>query len=177
MSSVRITLLLLLLGAASLQAQEPRWTADVTSASYVEAWDENGGREVAIGGHAGLDRAVWRGLAVRAEGVMLHVSQAGPNAWLRGATAGVRLRRRTRRLRLYLDAAVGRAQARQRVPPSGTRGNYLLIVGAGAEVSAKSVGVTFGGRWWHLSNLGSEGRRRNPDIQALGGFAGLLWRF
>lgn len=170
-------MLIMLLGAASLRAQEPRWSVDVTPASYVEAWDLNDAREFVGGVQSGVDRIVWRGVAVRGEGVLLHVRQDGRDAWLRGATLGLRARRRASVARLFVDVAGGRATAEHRVPPEGTQSNYVLLVGGGVEIPWSGVHITTGARWFHLSNNGSEGRHQKPGIQALGGFAGVGWRF
>jgi hypothetical protein len=178
MRSVKLVVLLIgLLAAAPLDAQEPRWTVDVTPASYVEAWDLNEEREWLTGLQVGIDRAVWRAVAVRAEGLLLHVRQATDDAWLRGATIGMRARRRRDRAQIFLDLAGGRAHAGQPVPPRGTQASYILLLGGGLEIPWSRVHLTASARWFHLSNNGSEGRHQNPDIQALGAFAGIGWRF
>jgi hypothetical protein len=177
MGSVRAIAIFVLVSAASAQAQEPRWTVDITPASYVEAWDRNERRELLIGMHAGIDRVVWRGVALRGESILMHVVQAHRNAWVGGATMGVRARRGGPRKSWYLDLGGGRVVATERVPPRGTRVNYALLVGSGVELTAGATRFTAGGRWFHLSNNGSAGRARNPDIQALGGYLGWWWRF
>ena len=127
--------------------------------------------------HGGVDRRVWRALAIRGEGTLLHVHQNGRDTWLRGAVVAMRARRGTRRVRIFLDAGGGLATAALRVPPTGTRSNYLLLLGGGLEAPWSRFHATLGARWLHLSNGGREGRLANPDIQSLGGFAGLGYRF
>jgi hypothetical protein len=166
-----------LLWATPSVAQEPRWTVDLTPASYVEAWELNDSPEQLLGLHAGLDRRMWRGVAVRGEGLILHVHQNGSDTWMRGATLAMRARRRARRVQVFLDVGGGLATAARRVPPTGTRFNYLLLLGGGLEVPWSRAHVLLGTRWFHISNGGREGRLANPDIQSLGGFAGLGYRF
>jgi hypothetical protein len=177
MSSVNVAALVIVLGLASLQAQEPAWTGDVTAASYVEAWDLNEGREWLNGVQAGLDRGVWRGLAVRVEGVLLHVHQAGEDPWLKGVTLGMRVRRHHRLASLFLDIAGGRASASESVPPRGTRSNYVLLLGGGVEIPWSAGHITVATRWFHISNNGSEGRDQNPDVQSLGLSGGFGFKF
>jgi hypothetical protein len=177
MTHVKTCLLVLVLGSATpAVAQERAWTIDVTSGYYVEAWESNGSTEHLAGIQAGVDGRLWRGVALRGEGVVLRVLQQGTQTWLRGATLGMRARRGSA-ARVFLDTGVGFAMAGEPVPPTGTRLNYLLIVGAGLEVPFSRFHVTAGARWLHVSNGGREGRLRNPDLQSLGAFAGVGWRF
>jgi hypothetical protein len=78
---------------------------------------------------------------------------------------------------VFLDTGVGLATAAQRVPPTGTRRNYLVVLGGGIEVPWSTLHFSAGARWLHVSNGGREGSSRNPDIQSLGGFVGVGWRF
>jgi Lipid A 3-O-deacylase (PagL) len=165
------------LGVPPAFAQEPAWTADLTLASYVEAWELNDSVEHLTGMMGGVDRTVWRGVALRGEGLIHYVHQSGDATWLRGMTLAMRTRRRARTVQMFLDVGCGLAAAARRVPPSGTRSNYLLLLGGGAEVPVAGAHLTAGVRWLHLSNGGREGRVQNPDIQSLGGFAGLAWKF
>lgn len=109
--------------------------------------------------------------------MVLHVHQDGDDTWLRGASLGMRARKRVRTAQLFLDIAGGWAGAGERVPPSGTKYNYLAIIGGGVEAPWSRVRVTLSARWLHLSNGGREGRLANPDIQSLGGFAGVGYAF
>jgi hypothetical protein len=126
---------------------------------------------------AGIDRRVWRGLAIRAEGLLLHVDQYGDDTWLRGASFGMRARRKARATQLFVDVGGGWAGAGKRVPPTGTRYNYLAVIGGGVEAPWSRVRVLLSVRWLHVSNGGREGRLANPDIQSLGGFAGVGYAF
>ena len=55
--------------------------------------------------------------------------------------------------------------------------NSLLVLGGGIEVPYSTVHLIVGARWLHVSNNGREGNSRKPDIQSLGGFVGVGWRF
>jgi hypothetical protein len=177
MAHVRACLLVLVVASATPTfAQEGAWTIDVTSGSYVEAWEFNGSSEHLAGIQAGVDGRLWRGVALRGEGVVVRVRQQGTDTWLRGATLGMRARGGSP-AHVFLDTGVGFARAGEPVPPTGTRGNYLLIVGGGIEVPWSTLHFTGGVRWLHVSNGGRVGRLRNPDLQSLGAFAGVGWRF
>jgi hypothetical protein len=177
MKNVTAGVAIVLLGAAPALAQSRVWTADVTAASYVEAWDFNDGTEHLAGVHAGVDRPVWRELAVRGEALFLRVHQPGEDAWVRGGTLSMRVRRGIRPGRFFAELGGGVAWATVPVPPSGTERNYVLSAGAGIEIPFTRVHLMAAGRWLHLSNNGREGRARNPDIQSLGAFVGVGWRF
>lgn len=163
---------------ASASAQTPVWRLDVAASAVVEAWDLNGGRESLAGVTAAVERQVWRPVGVRAETLALRVRQAGPDRWLRGVTLGGRARWGSGRVTPFVDLAVGLASAAGPVPPGGTTRNYLALAGAGARVPLSARwGLDLGGRWFHVSNNGREGRHRNPDIQALGATIAVGWSY
>jgi hypothetical protein len=163
---------LLLLGAATAQAQTPNWHLDGGIAALVEAWDENEARESLAGVVAGIDRRVWKALAVRTEGVVLRVSQTGGDAWLRGFTIGVRNRWQPRRVAPFVELAAGLSDSTRPVPPNGTAFNFLIVSGGGVEIALGRASLDLGARWLHVSNNGREGNR-NPDIQTLGLMIGI----
>jgi hypothetical protein len=116
---------------------------------------------------AGVDRRVWKGLAIRGELLALRVMQE-EDAWLRGFTVGTRVRGGHGRVRPVADVAVGLSSATRPVPSGGTAFNYLAVIGAGIEMPLRPAVVTVTGRWLHASNNGREGRHRTPDIHSLG---------
>jgi hypothetical protein len=152
------------------------WHADVGLAVLPEAWDVNEARETLTGLTAGVDRRVWKAVALRGEVMALRVLQAGDDAWLRGFSIGTRTRWGGPAVRRFVDVAVGLSDATQPVPPRGTRFNYLAAVGVGVEVPWGAAVVSVTGRWLHASNNGREGRHLNPDIQSLGAIVGVGWK-
>jgi hypothetical protein len=165
--SLGIVALVVITGPAA-HAQAPRWHLDAGAAGLVEAWDYNESREAIAGVTAGVDARVWKLLAVRTEGLVLHVTQSGRDAWLRGVTLGVRGRWHHTPLRPFVELAGGISTTTAPVPPRGTSFNYLLVSGGGVAVPLRGAALDLGLRWLHVSNNGREGRHRNPDIQSLG---------
>lgn len=158
---------LLLLDTGAADAQSPHWHVDAGGTGLVEAWDLNGARESVAGVVAGVDRRVSKALAVRTEGVVLRVSETGPDAWLRGFTVGVRNRWPRRGATPFVELAAGLSSSTRPVPPEGTAFNFLLVSGGGVEIPLGRVSLDLGARWFHVSNNG-RGGNRNPDIQTLG---------
>src|SRR5215208_4028921 len=83
---------LVVLCGTSGGAQAPLWHVDGGGTTLVEAWDRNESGEALAGAVIGLDRRVWKGVAIRSEGHVTHIEQAGRDAWLRGFTLGTRSR-------------------------------------------------------------------------------------
>jgi hypothetical protein len=162
-------------GASGAGGAARGWHVDIGGAILPEAWEPNESREWFTGAIAGVDRRLWRGLAVRGEALLLRVTQPAEDAWLRGWTVGARTRWHRRTARPVIDIAVGTAEATRRIPPRGTRFNYLAVIGAGVEMPFRQRLVSVTGRWLHASNNGREGRHRNPDIQSLGVVIGVVW--
>jgi hypothetical protein len=164
-------------GASGAPGAPGAWRIDVGVAGLREAWDFNESTESLAGAVAGVDRRVWRGVAVRGELLALRVIQDDEGSWLRGFTVGTRMRWGQGSLRPLVDLSVGLSTATQPVPARGTRFNYLAAVGAGVELPLGRARLTVTGRWLHASNNGREGRHRNPDIQSLGGVVSIGWEY
>ena len=97
-----------------------------------EAWDLNESAESLAGVVGGVDRRVWRGLAIRGRGHAATRRQRDEDAWLRGFTLGTRGAMGTQPgLRPFVDVAVGLSDATTAVPVRGTTFNYLASIGAG----------------------------------------------
>jgi hypothetical protein len=148
---------------------------------YVESWNLNGSREWIVEGTAG-------GWWTIADEVMMigqfhgsHVDQTTvPDAFLNGLTilTRVRLWEDDNQWDPFLEIGPGMVLSNTSVPAGGTEFNFLIVAGVGASrrVSPRTH-FTTGFRWFHLSNANREGDSRNPDIQALGGFAALTIGF
>ena len=79
---------------------------------------------------------------------------------------------------MFWELDVGVSKAETYVPPRGTRFNYLALGGGGATVRLRHGGHLLAGlRWIHVSNNGLAGRHRNPDIEAVGPYGGILISF
>jgi hypothetical protein len=149
-------------------AQTPTWHASVGATALVESWDRNETRESLTGVVAGVDRQMWRALALRVEGMLLHVAQDAPDAWLGGFTIGTRARWLRVFAHPFFDLGVGVSHATRDIPVRGTASNFLILSGGGVEIPARAFSLELAARWLHLSNNGRSGRHRNPDIQAIG---------
>ena len=164
-------------GAPGASGAAGAWRIDIGAAGLREAWDFNESTESLAGVVAGVDRRVWRGVAIRGELLALRVRQDAAGNWLRGFTVGTRMRWGQASLRPVVDVAVGLSSATQPVPVRGTRFNYLAAIGAGVELPLRRALLTVTGRWLHASNNGREGRHRNPDLQSLGGVVSVGWEY
>ena len=156
-------------------AQASAWHVDAGGSALVEAWDLNESGEALAGVVGGVDRRIWKGLAIRTEGHLTHVEQAGQDAWVRGITLGTRGRWERSFGRPFVDVAVGWSNASHATPLRGTTFNYLIVTGAGVEIPTGTVSLELAARWFHISNSGREGGSRNPDIQALGLVIAIGW--
>jgi hypothetical protein len=163
---------------ATALAQQPARRVDVALMTAAEAWDLNGSRQDLLALAGGWDVQVYRGLALRTEAIVSRVQQRWQPATLAGVTVGGRFRRTLRVGRPFVDVAVGLSHATAPVPADGTTFNYLALAGGGVEVAVTSrVSLDLGIRWFHVSNNGREGRRRNPDIQAIGPVVAIGWAY
>lgn len=151
------------------------------SGSYLpEIWNENLATDRLVGVifTAGRSWAPgWQGLTEFALGRAMLGGE--PDALYVGVTGGVRRRiARHGRATFYLDALVGFALANRHVPKRGTSFNWVAQGGGGWlwRLGTQTYAVT-GVRVYHLSNGGMQGNHRNPDIEAIGGYAGLGFGF
>lgn len=156
---------------------DPLWMVEVTGGFFVESWDMNLFRE-RLGGAA---VSVYRRLSPRwtlgVEGHLAYVDQ-GPvkNGVLPAMVAMVRWRAlQIGETSVFAEGGAGPTYATTRVPDNGTQLNVVTNLGAGlSRPVTPRVDMLAGARWMHMSNSGFAGRRRNPDIQAIGVYVG--WR-
>jgi len=145
-----------------------------------EAWNLNGSREGLVEGSV----SVWWAFLNRATLVVdVHATrvfqQPSRDAFVTGVTPGVRFQIvRREPWDLFAEIGVGPSWSDTVVPPRGTRFNYLGHTGIGlSRRLGRQVHGIAGFRWLHLSNNGREGHDRNPDIQAVGGYAAVTVGF
>jgi hypothetical protein len=139
-----------------------------------EAWNLNRGREWLADGSL----SVWWAFLNRATLVItFHATRVFQepvrDAFVTGVTPGVRFQMvRRDAWGLFSEIGIGPSWSDTVVPQLGTRFNYLGQTGIGVSRRlGRQVHGLGGFRWIHLSNNGREGHDRNPDIQALGGYA------
>jgi len=153
---------------------------EFTATALVEAWNRNERRDWLAGGSAGIWWTFRERATLLVEVQLARVYQPGTtNAFVQGLSPLLRLRacgggRQT----VFLELGPGISWSDVAVPLRGTRFNYLAIAGGGVtrRLSPQTEAV-LGFRWVHLSNAGREGRDRNPDIEALGPYAGVRIAF
>lgn len=183
-------LLLVALSASSARAQSARepasdpfagrgWHLELGGHGALEAWNYNISHEEMVGMVPGLTYGIRNGLQLTASWPLYFVSQRGVDAYLMGATFGVRGRvYRRQRWAGYLEVKVGVSESDTYVPPRGTRFNYLAHGGFGVTMRLRrGVHGLAGLEWVHVSNGGFAGRDRNPDIEAIGPRVGVLVAF
>jgi hypothetical protein len=164
-------------------AQDPfarrAWHLELGAHGALEAWNYNISHEEMIAIIPGLTYGIRDGLQLTASWPFYFVSQRGVDAYLIGATVGVRGRvYRRERWAVFVELKVGVSEADTYVPPRGTRFNYLALGGGGVSVRVRQgVHALAGLEWIHLSNGGIAGRNRNPDIEAIGPRIGVLIAF
>ena len=145
----------------------------------LEAWNYNISHEELAGFVPGICYGLRDGLVLTGSWPMYFVSQRGVDAYLVGATIGLRGRvYRRERWAAFLEMKVGVSGADNYTPPRGTRFNYLAFGGGGITMRMRSgVHWLAALEWIHLSNGGFAGRNRNPDIEAIGPRLGVLIGF
>jgi len=153
------------------------FAALLAGGGFVEAWDFNLARERLAGVVASLGYFVFDGWSINLEATAHHVEQEhARNGLLVGVSPILRWHLATSGpLSAFADLGPGVSHATRPVPARGTRFNYLLQAGGGITYRLRpGLHAVTAIRWFHVSNNGRRGRGRNPDIQAVGGYAGLL---
>jgi hypothetical protein len=141
-----------------------------------ELWSLNGGREWLAGGSAGVWWAFAEGRSLVVQFHATEVFQAEPRpAFVNAVVPTVRWRLSRRpRMDVFAVVGVGVSWSDTRVPPHGTEFNYVGELGvAVARRIGRQTHAMAGVRLLHLSNNDRAGVGRNPDIEALGGYAAL----
>ncbi len=81
------------------------------------------------------------------------------------------------RFSFYGDFASGVLEANNRIPPSGTDFNFTIQTGLGAAYRLSDhTELMIGIRDFHLSNARLEGADRNPSLNGIQGYLGLMFR-
>jgi hypothetical protein len=79
---------------------------------------------------------------------------------------------------LYADVGSGLFEANRNVPAGGTHFNFTFRTGLGATWRIAPHTALLGGvHYVHLSNARIRGRDRNPSLNAVEGYLGVMWMF
>jgi hypothetical protein len=142
------------------------------------------GRDVwMVGPTVGIGYYVLDNLAINGEFSGYFVDQDTGNATAGAASIGLRhhvldLGEAPSNSSLFVDVGAGFFSADDQVPPGGTHSNTTFYVGLGiARPLKENVYLIGGARYFHLSNADREGDDRNPSINAVQGFVGVMFRF
>ena len=155
------------------------WHLELQAHGAIETWNYNLSHENMFAIVPGITYGLGKGTVVTVHAPLYYVQQRGPHAYLLGITWGVRSRPvRFDRWSPYWEFEVGISKSDAFTPPGGTRFNYLALgaVGVATRV-ARDTHLLAGLKWVHVSNNGLAGRRRNPDIEAVGPHLAVLLRF
>ncbi len=78
---------------------------------------------------------------------------------------------------IYADVLPGVLESSHRIPPSGTDFNFTIETGFGFTTHLwDRTDLLAGVRYLHLSNARLEGSDRNPSLNAIEGYVGLLFK-
>jgi Lipid A 3-O-deacylase (PagL) len=176
---------LMVLGAASRSAAQDAFGegaigVEFGGAGMGELWNLNDRREWL----ADASAAVWWNFTRRASLVVeFHATRIwqtpSRDAFVNGFLPALRWRLIERpSAYVFVEAGPGISWSDTRTPPRGTQFNYLIegSVGWTRRLGPRTQFVT-SARLLHISNKGREGREHNPDIEAIGGYAGLAIAF
>lgn len=126
----------------------------------------------------GVGYFLWDGVSLSAEVSGYGISQPGDET-LAGAI-GVVLRHHLierDHSSFFIDVAFAPIEALHRVPSGGTRFNYVTQCGIGLVHGLKNnSNLLLGVRYIHVSNAGLEGGDRNPSINGVSMYVGLMFR-
>ena len=180
MPRIAATLLALLLFADSARADEPfdegSWSVQLYG-SYADTFrlgDELTSTVTLAGSYYLVDS-----FSIGAEAVGYGFETEGDNIPAAGLNGMLRWHLLTReRFSLYIDGGGGILYADDQIPRGGTHFNYAARTGVGGTIElADDVHLMLGVRYFHLSNGDIHGRRRNPSIDAIETYVGVMWTF
>ncbi|HWE01096.1 MAG TPA: acyloxyacyl hydrolase [Tepidisphaeraceae bacterium] len=156
----------------------PKGTFDLTlEADYAHSFQLSRARVEAVSIGAGY--YLFDNFAVNVEAAGYAIDQSGPDSLV--SDLDLRIRHHlinAGRLSLFADVSGGVSYATARTPATGTYFNLTLQPGVGATWRLHDKLFLIGGvRYWHISNARIEGPERNPSINAINGYIGLMATF
>jgi len=154
------------------------WTAQAYGAFAGDVGGPNS--ESLISANVGVGYHIIDNLSLNAEAAGYGVIQTGEDT----GAAELRLIMRHHlivrdRWTIYADVGEGVFEAADQVPDGGTRLNFIFRAGVGGTYQLREGLYLMGGvRYFHLSNAQIEGSDRNPSINGVEGYVGLMftWR-
>jgi hypothetical protein len=105
------------------------------------------------------------------------ISQPGPEAFAGGPQLAFRHHIiNGRDWSFFFDVTAAFAEANERVPSGGTRFNFIEQAGMGLTYDLRGNShLLLGVRYLHLSNAQMEGADRNPSINGISAYVGLMF--
>jgi hypothetical protein len=185
-AAAALTLLLISGRAAHAQSAPPQSPFDRGAVSVefalgglVEAWNLNREREWLLDATGSFWWAFGDDVALGAEFRHTRIFQETPNAFLQGFSPLFRWRYLDRdHWEMFMEVGPGISWSDIETPPAGTKFNYLFQGSTGLLLRvARNIHALAAFRFLHVSNSGREGKHRNPDIEAMGGFGGIALTF
>lgn len=153
------------------------WMFDLYGTFLAEAWDYNLSKENLAGGSIAIRQQRTPRWSFGGEACLFAAKQRGHNRDAVLIGGGPLIHGQfpvSGRAAFVADLALGVSRADRRVPPRGTRVNYLVRTSGGVSYATRrSVTALLLVTYLHLSNASLEGRDRNPDIQSLGAMLGI----
>ena len=131
-------------------------------------------------GTVGVGYYVWDNVSLSAEFSGYFLAQPGDHD-TGAAGGGVTLRHHLYnhgRSSYFVDVAFSAVQASEPVPEDGTSFNFITQAGVGvAHGLSGGTHLLLGVRFTHLSNADRDGDDRNPSINGVSAYAGVLFAF
>ena len=158
-------------GGDELTLAQGTWTAQVYGAFA------GANNEALMSANVGAGYHIIENLSLNIEAAGYGVIQQGDDA----AAAEVRLLMRHHLIAgegwsVFADVGQGVFEASDRVPEGGTRLNFIFRAGVGGSYRIDDGMFLIGGaRYFHLSNAQIEGDERNPSINGVEGYFGLMF--
>ena len=154
------------------------WTLELHGGMYDDVFrsDEDNNIATVAGGYYFADRHCFR---VELTGWDMNAKDGNPDTTALGGNLGLRFHfLEYRRLTLFAEGILGFYYADRKFPPGGTHFNFTQQGGLGATLRLDDNVHLFGGaRYVHASNARIHGEDENPSVDALGGYAGVLFTF
>lgn len=128
-------------------------------------------------GTIGFGYFVLDNLSLGIEGNGYHEHVSGEDSWGYGISGVLRHHLlRYEQSTLFADVAFGPIESTSPIPLGGTNFNFIFRTGLGSTVQLHDhLNLLSGIRYFHVSNARIEGAERNPSINGVEGYIGLMW--